>query len=79
MLCLCFKVPCLLFGNTRDTSVMHEKTKCVCFIYRQPQNCEIQICSNKRNMSRIDLGGALQPLLKCPGDMIDQHGNLYQG
>ena len=25
MLLLCFKLPACLFGNTRDTSVMHEK------------------------------------------------------
>ena len=31
------KIASCLFGNTRDTSVMHEKTKIVCFIYLQPQ------------------------------------------
>ena len=37
MLWLCFKLPSYLFGNTRDTSVIHEKAKFVCFIYMKPQ------------------------------------------
>ena len=47
MLWSLFKLSSCLFGNTRDTSVMHEKAKCVCFIYMQLQKNEIQNCSNK--------------------------------
>ena len=37
MLWLCFKLPSCLLAITRNTSVMHEKAKFVCFIYMQPQ------------------------------------------
>ena len=42
VLWLCFKLPSCLFGNTNDTSVMHEKAKCVCFIYMQPQKVKFK-------------------------------------
>ena len=42
MLWLCFKLPSCLFGNTRNTSVMHEKAKLVCFIYMQPQKVKFK-------------------------------------
>ena len=54
MLWLCFKLPSCLLGNTRDTSVMHEKLKFVGFIYMQPQS-EIQICSNKHETGLVYL------------------------
>ena len=47
MLWLCYELPSGLFGNTRDTSGMHEKAKFVSFNFMQPQKSEIQICSNK--------------------------------
>ena len=37
VLWLCFKLSSCPFGNTRDTYVMHEKAKFVCFMYMQPQ------------------------------------------
>ena len=51
VLWLCFRLPYRLFGNTRDTSVIHEKAKFVWFIYMQPQKMKfnyIQI-----NMKRV--------------------------
>ena len=42
MLWLCFKLPSCLHGNTRDTSVMHEKAKFVYFIYMQPQKVKFK-------------------------------------
>ena len=36
MLWLRFELPSCVFINTRDTSVMQEKAKLVCFIYMQP-------------------------------------------
>ena len=42
MLRICFKLPSCLLGNTRDTSVMHEKAKFVCFIYMQPQKMKFK-------------------------------------
>ena len=32
--------PC--YDNTKDTSVMHEKAKFVCFIYMQPQKVKFK-------------------------------------
>ena len=55
MLWLCFKLPSCLFGNTRDTSVMHEKPNFVCFNYMQPQKNKIQICSNKHATSLVQV------------------------
>ena len=47
MLWLSFKLPSCLFGNTRDTSVMHDKSKiCLFYLYATAKS-EIQICSNK--------------------------------
>ena len=37
MLWLCYKLLSDLFSNARDTSVMHEKAKCVRFNDMQPQ------------------------------------------
>ena len=39
---LCFKLPSCLFGNSNDTSVMHDKAKFVCFIYMQPQKVKFK-------------------------------------
>ena len=44
MLWLCFQLPSCLFGNTRNTSVMHE--------YASAKS-EIQICSNKHETGLI--------------------------
>ena len=52
MLWLCFKLPFCLFGNTKDTSVMHEKAN-VFVLYMQPQKNEIQICSNKHEICLV--------------------------
>ena len=43
----------VLFDYSRDTSVMHEKAKFVCFIYIQPQK-SIQICSNQHKTGLIE-------------------------
>ena len=53
MLWLCLKLPSCLFGNTRDTSAMHGKAKCVCFNYMQPQKVKIKSVQINMNMSRI--------------------------
>ena len=50
MLWLCFKLPSCLFGNTRDTSVVHEKAKFVSFIYMKPQKMKFK--SVQINMKR---------------------------
>ena len=42
MLWLCYKLSSDLFGNIRDTSVMHEKAKFVCFNYMQPQKVKFK-------------------------------------
>ena len=42
VLWLSFKLPSCLFGNTRDTSVMHEKAKFVCFIYMHLQKVKFK-------------------------------------
>ena len=51
MLWLCFQLPSCLLGNTRDMSVMHEKAKCVCFIYMQPQ--KVKFKSVQINMKQV--------------------------
>ena len=55
MLWLGFKLPSCLFGNTRDTSVMHEKAKCVCFIKMQPQ--KVKLKSVQINMKHVSYVG----------------------
>ena len=51
MLWLCFKLPSGLFGNTRDTSVTHEKAKFVYFNYMQPE--KVKVKSVQINMKRL--------------------------
>ena len=51
MLWLCYKLPSGLFGNTKDTSVMHEKAKLVCFNYMQPQ--KVKFKSVQINMKHV--------------------------
>ena len=51
MLWLCYKLPFGLFGNTRDTSVRHEKAKFVCFNYMQPQ--KVKFKSVQINMQHV--------------------------
>ena len=51
MLWQCYKLPSDLFGNTRDTSVMHEKAKIVRFDYMQPQ--KVKFKSVQINMKRV--------------------------
>ena len=48
---LCYKLPSSLTGNTRDTSVMHEKAKFVCFNYMQPQ--KVKFKSVQINMKHV--------------------------
>ena len=62
MLWLCFKLPSCLFGNTRDTSVMHEKVKCVCFIYMQAQ--KVKFKSVQINMKHVSYTGSVILSLK---------------
>ena len=45
----CFKLAACLFGNTRDTSVMHEKVKCVCFVYIQMPKVKFKYVQIKMN------------------------------
>ena len=42
MLWLCYKMPSGLFGINRDTSVIHEKAKIVCFNFMQPQKMKFK-------------------------------------
>ena len=51
MLYLCFKLPSCLFGNTRDTSVMHDKVTFVCFDYMQLQ--KVKFKSVQINMKQV--------------------------
>ena len=56
VLYLCFKLTSCLFGNIRDTTVMHEKAKCVCFIYMQPQKTRFKsVQINMKQVSYIEL------------------------
>ena len=50
MLGQCFKLS-FLFGNTRDTSVNHEKAKFFCFNYMQPQ--KVKFKSVQLNMKQV--------------------------
>ena len=51
MLWLCYKLPSGLFGNSRDTSVMHEKAKCVCLNNMQP--LKVKFKSVQINMKHV--------------------------
>ena len=51
MLWLCYKLPFDLFGNTRDTSVMHEKAKFVCLNDMQQQ--KVKFKSVQINMKHV--------------------------
>ena len=54
MLWLCFELPSCLFGNTRDTFIMHEKAKFVCFIYMQSQKVKFKYVQiNMKQVSYI--------------------------
>ena len=55
VLWLCFKLLSCLFGNIRDTSVMHEKAKFVCFNYMQPQ--KVKFKSVQINMKHVSYYG----------------------
>ena len=61
MLWLCFKMPSFLFGNTRDTSVMHEKHNLL-YLYATAIS-EIQTCSNKHETGLVLAGYGV----KCIG------------
>ena len=59
LLWLCFKLPSFLFGNIKNTSVMHDIAKCVCFICMQPQEVKfkfVQINMKQVSYSRPYLG-----------------------
>ena len=51
MLRLCFKLPSCLLGNTKNTSVMHEKATFVCFIYMQPRKVKVSVQINIKKVS----------------------------
>ena len=54
MLWLCFKLSFCLLGNTKDTSVMHEKAKFIGFIYMQPQKVKLNFVQiNMKQVSYI--------------------------
>ena len=56
MLWLWFKLPSCIFGNTRETSVMHEKAKFICFIYMQPQKVNIKYVQiNMKHLLYVDM------------------------
>ena len=83
MLWLCFKLPSCLFGNTRDTFVMHEKAKFVCFNYMQPQKVKIKsVQINMKHVSYKDIS-CLKTLRCCINPaykMINNcwHFNIYE-
>ena len=68
MLWLCFKLPYYLFGNTRDTSVMHEKAKFVCFIYMQPQ--KVKFKSVQINTKQVSYNLRVIQVLANPVHML---------
>ena len=51
MFLLCFKLSPCLVGNTRDTSVMYEKAKCVCLYLMRPQKMKFE--SVQINMKHV--------------------------
>ena len=51
MLWLCFILHSCLFGNIRNTFVLHEKTNGVCFNYMQPQKVKFE--SVQINMKQV--------------------------
>ena len=51
MFVLCFKLSPCQVGNTRDTSVMYEKAKFVCFYLMRPQKMKFE--SVQINMKRV--------------------------
>ena len=51
MLWLCYELPSGLFGNTRDTSVMHEKAIFFCFNFMQTQ--KVKFKSVQINMKHV--------------------------
>ena len=51
MLWLCYKLPSGLLGNDKDTSVMHDKAKCVCFNDMEPQ--KVKFKSVQINMKHV--------------------------
>ena len=56
MLSLCYKLSSGLFGNTRDTSVMHEKTKFVCFNDLQLQKLKFKsVQINMKHVSYFEI------------------------
>ena len=57
VLLLCFKLPSCLFGNTRDTFVIHEKAIFVCFIYIKPQKVKFKFVQ-KKHETRLVLNGS---------------------
>ena len=62
MLWLCYKLASGLFGNTRDTSVMHEKAKFVCFNYMQPRKVKLKsVQINLKHVSYILSSGLGSP------------------
>ena len=73
MLWLCFELPSCLFGNTRDTFVMHEKAKFVCLFYLYAiAKSEIQICSNKHETGLVYTVLHILLVLTC-----NVPGNIY--
>ena len=60
MLWLCYKLPFGLFGNTSDTSVMHEQAKFDYFNYMQPQKVKFKsVQINMKHVSYIYEKGLL--------------------
>ena len=49
--CYGYALPSCLFGNTRNTSVMLERARFVCFIYMQPQ--KVKFKSVQINMKQV--------------------------
>ena len=78
VLCLCFKLTSCLLGNTRDTSVMHEKAKCFLFIYMQPQKVKFKFVQiNMKQVSyRILLG--YEMFAKKKNNLEGQKYNVHQ-
>ena len=67
MLWLCYKLSSDLFGNTRDTRLMHEKAKCVAFNYMQSQ--KVKFKSVQINLKHVSYS-LVNQCLAIPGTRV---------
>ena len=65
VLWLCFELPSCLFGDTRDTFVMNEKAKFVCFIYMQSQKVKFKYAQINMKQVSYSMKVMIKPLLNA--------------